>query len=539
MLTTNALFTVTAIVGIILLVYRYITGKSKFFEDRDIPYEKPTFLLGSHGPILLKKRDLYQQIKHLYDAFPKSKIVGGFDFINPVWIVRDPELIKRIGVKDFDHFVDRMPVFTHPDEEVDRERLIENILLALRGQKWRDMRATLSPAFTGSKMRHMFGLVVKCAESTATFYAAEAKAGRKLELEMKEVFSRLCNDMIASVAFGIQVDSFREPLNDFYVMGKELLNFKKVTTIPKVLMFRGTPWLARRLKLDLFNSTLLAYFKRMITDNMEQRVKNGIVRNDMIHMLMQVRKGALKHSLEEADTKDAGFATVEESNVGKSTQNREWSDNELIAQCFLFFLGGFETMSTFLQFLSYELLANPDIQQRLYEEILVTEAALNGKPLSYDVLQKMQYMDMVVSEALRLWPPAAFIDRFCVKSYTFESDEGKEIKIDRGQIVWFPVVALHHDPQYFPEPHKFNPERFSEANRSSINTATYLPFGIGPRNCIGSRLALMEVKAIVYSLLKNFTLEATSKSQIPLRLMKTILGPIPESGVWLELKPRM
>ncbi|XP_058462570.1 probable cytochrome P450 9f2 isoform X2 [Malaya genurostris] len=531
-------YIVAAIIGAVLLLYRYIKGRYRFFAERNIPYGKPTFLLGSHGPVLLKERDLYQQIQHIYNEFPNAKIVGGFDFLKPVWIVRDPELIKRIGVKDFDHFVDRMPVFSLPDEEVDKDRLMENMLLALRGQKWRDMRATLSPAFTGSKMRHMFGLVVKCAESTAEFYVSEAKYGRRLELEMKEVFSKLCNDMIASVAFGIQVDSFRESQNDFYMMGKELLNFKKITTIPKVLIFRATPWLARRLKIDLFSASLLTYFKRMITDNMQYRDTNGIVRNDMIDMLMQARKGALKHQIEELDSKEAGFATVEESSVGKTMQNRVWSDNELIAQCFLFFIGGFETLSTFLQFLSYELMANPKVQQRLHEEILLIEASLNNQPLTYDVLQKMHYMDMVVSEALRLWPPGPFIDRFCVKNYVFENAEGCKIQIDRGQIVWLPIVALHRDPQYFPEPNKFIPERFNEENRSRINAATYLPFGIGPRNCIGSRLALMEVKAIIYSLLKKFSFVQTTKSQVPLRLSKTILGPIPERGVWLELKPR-
>lgn len=273
-------------------------------------------------------------------------------------------------------------------------------------------------------------------------------------------------------------------------------------------------------------------------DNMKQRETNGIVRNDMINILMQVQKGALLHQKDEQDTKDAGFAAVEESSVGKAQHNRVWSENELVAQCFLFFLAGFDTVSTCLTFVSYELLANPDVQQKLFEEIMAVEASLDGKPLSYEVLQKMQYLDQIISETLRLWPPAPFVDRYCVKDYLFDDGQGTRIPIQKGQIVWFPITALHHDAKYFPEPNRFDPERFSEQNRPKINPGAYLPFGVGPRNCIGSRFALMEVKAIVYHLVKNFTLERSGKSRIPLKLEKSYIAMIVEGGMWLEFRPR-
>ncbi|KAL9703495.1 hypothetical protein quinque_007013 [Culex quinquefasciatus] len=531
--------TAGAVFAIILLVYHYIAKKYEYFLPKPIPCIKPSFLLGSSGPMMLRQKDIISHVQWLYNQFPDFKVAGFYDLTTPIFMLRNPDVIKKIGVKDFDYFTDHTPTMAGASEkEVNGDQLFANSLFALRGQKWRDMRATLSPAFTGSKMRHMFELVAQSAKSTAEFFKAEAKAGKRLEYEMKDTLSRFSNDVIATVAFGIEVDSMRERENDFYVKGKQMANFQSIVVLLKFLLIRSAPSLAQKLKIDLIDKDLAAYFKTMITDNMKQRDAHGIIRNDMIHMLMEVRKGALKHQKEEKDTKDAGFATVEESTVGKSNHSRVWTENELIAQCFLFFLAGFETVSVAMTFLAYELTVNPDVQNRLYAEILDTEQALGGKPLTYEDLQKMEYMDMVVSEGLRKWPPAVVSDRFCNKDYMFDDGEGTRFVIDKGQTVWIPTIAIHNDPKYYPNPEKFDPERFNEQNRPNINLGAYLPFGIGPRNCIGSRLALMEVKSIMYYLLKDFSFEPSEKTQIPLKMAKNMFAMQAENGVWLELKPR-
>lgn len=99
-------------------------------------------------------------------------------------------------------------------------------------------------------------------------------------------------------------------------------------------------------------------------------------------------------------------------------------------------------------------------------------------------------------------------------------------------------VGFHLDEKYFPDPERFDPERFSDENKHSIQQGTYLPFGNGPRNCIGSRFALMQIKAILYNLLLNFSFEPNGKSQIPLKLKKSSFNMGAEKGVHLELRPR-
>lgn len=130
-------------------------------------------------------------------------------------------------------------------------------------------------------------------------------------------------------------------------------------------------------------------------------------------------------------------------------------------------------------------MVNPDIQQKLYEEIVKTREQLGGKRVSYDVLQKMKYMDQVICETLRKWPPAIQLGRLCVRDYLY--DDGNKLKFlfEKGREFSISIYGIQHDPKYFPDPEKFDPERFSDENKNNIVPGTYIPFGIGPRNCIG------------------------------------------------------
>lgn len=142
-----------------------------------------------------------------------------------------------------------------------------------------------------------------------------------------------------------------------------------------------------------------------------------------------------------------------------------------------------------------ELAVNPEVQQKLFEEIAETESRLNGRKVSYDELQKMKYLDMVVSESLRKWPPIALTDRICVKDYTYEEDDFK-FQIKKGMMLVIPSISFHYDEKYFPNSNVFDPERFNEENKRNIVPGTYLPFGIGPRNCIGNSRNISSWKLI-------------------------------------------
>lgn len=116
----------------------------------------------------------------------------------------------------------------------------------------------------------------------------------------------------------------------------------------------------------------------------------------MIHLLLEARKGNLKH--ESKADESSGFATVEESDIGKSQKSRsvELTDEVIAAQAMIFFFAGFETSSTVMSFMSLELAINTDVQQRLLEEIDEVYKQY-GDNVSYDAIMKMQYLDQVIS----------------------------------------------------------------------------------------------------------------------------------------------
>lgn len=154
-------------------------------------------------------------------------------------------------------------------------------------------------------------------------------------------------------------------------------------------------------------------------------------------------------------------------------------------RAFVFFIAGFNSTTHLLQTLTYELAMNQDVQQKLYEEIQNVSASLDGKSVTYEALHKMKYLDCVISESLRVYPPAIQIDRCCSKSIDLDLGNGKTLHIEKGEAIAVPIYNIHHDPEYFPEPETFNPTRFSDDNKSSIVAGSYIPFGIGPRVCIG------------------------------------------------------
>ncbi|XP_055529195.1 probable cytochrome P450 9f2 [Wyeomyia smithii] len=513
-------------------IYRWLTKNHDYFRDKPIPSLAAVPFFGSTADIMLKRLSMHDYVKQVYDKFAGVKVFGLFDTNSRTFVITDLDLIKQISVKDFDYFTDRRPMFGMNDND-NPNVLFNKVLFSLKGQKWRDMRSTLSPAFTGSKMRAMFELIAQYSSGMIQTLRSKAEKEGFIDGEIKDLFSRIATDIIASCAFGLQVDSIHDPGNDFFATGSSMINFFRTSIILRVMCFAFFPRIMEKLGIDVIERKHIHFFSKIVKEAMQNREAHGIVRPDMIHLLMMAKKGVLK-AQHETTAENEGFATVLESDIGKASHNKTLTDPEITAQCMLFFLAGFEGIASGMTFIAYELALSPEVQEKLYQEIVETNKQLKGQPLSYDVLQSMKYLDMVLSETLRMWPNP-MIDRYCVKDYTLDAGDGLKFTIDQGTCVWFPVYGIHFDPKYYPNPTKFDPERFSEANRAQFNMAAYMPFGVGPRNCIGSRFALMEIKAIMYQLLLNFSIEPTEQTRIPLKLAP---GLFPNIRQHLRLKLR-
>nr|XP_023018113.1 cytochrome P450 9e2-like isoform X1 [Leptinotarsa decemlineata] len=518
-------------VAIVAALYYFICVKPmRYWKNRGIQQTNPIWLFGDSWSTLMRQESTSDQAVRCYNQFPGVRYFGWYQFSLPTLMIKDPELIKQITVKDFDHFTDHRSFFPE-----DVEPLWSKNLFALTGKKWRDMRPILSPTFTSSKMRTMFLLISDCSEKFVKHFVENNE--NCIEIEMKNIFTRFTNDVIATTAFGVEVDSMKQPNNEFYLMGKEVNNSTGFWRLLKIFGYFIIPSVYHffRISVSPFTKKISMFFRELVDDTIKFREENNIVRPDMIHLLMESRKG-IEHKEENVDI-GTGFATVEESFMGKGISGKEITNTDITAQALIFFFAGFEQVSSLMCFMALELAIHDDVQTRLREEIKKTISSCGGN-LTYEALMKMKYMDMVVSETLRKWPTTVLTDRICTKAYIIEPQNPGEqpLHLERNANITIPMFAIHRDPKYYPDPDRFDPERFNDENKLKINPYTYAPFGFGPRNCIGSRFALLETKLIFFHLLSHFELVPVKKTCTPLRASKKSFNLVADGGFWVGMR---
>ncbi|XP_011175441.1 cytochrome P450 9e2 [Solenopsis invicta] len=481
----------------------FILNKLLYFERRKIPHVQSIPILGNMAPFILGRDSPTEILQKLYNRFSNAKYFGLYDFTRPTIVIRDPELISMITIKHFDNFCDH---YGFVNETLDP--IASRNLFNLQGDHWREMRKLLSPSFTSSKMKAMFGLMSQCAENFTNFVTAESgKSGKTYD--MKDLLCRYANDTVATCAFGISVDSFKHPKNEFYMLGRKAMNFGGPWLTFAFFMNRNFPLLSKLFNVKMFGPKIENFFKNIVTDTVKTRDEQKIVRPDMIQLMMETRN------------KNSG---------------PEFDINEMTAQAFVFFLAGFDAVSNAMCFVAHEIGVNPDVQKKLREEIDDVLRQTNGKP-TYEAINHMKYLDAVVNESLRLYPGAAFLDRQCVKETELPpaTPDGESITVKPGDSIWFSSFALHRDPKYYPHPDKFDPERFLNG---SVDNSVYMPFGIGPRICIANRFALMEIKVMVFYLLWHCDLEPDVKTSVPMVFHKRTFALVPKRGFWLKLRAR-
>ncbi|XP_069702400.1 probable cytochrome P450 6a14 [Periplaneta americana] len=504
---------------ILAAIYVYFKVCHSYWQKLGVPTLPTSIPFGNFQNVVFSKKNPFAYITELYNAFEGHKIGGIYRFDKPSLILRDPEVIKQVLVKDFDHFYSR-------GATVDEKK---NPLLghvgALSGSKWKNLRVKLSPTFTSGKMKIMFGTLVDCGKELQTCLETSAKSGEMLE--MKDLLARYSTDIIGSCAFGIQCNSLSNPDAEFRNWGRKIFmpTYKSKLFRLITIVF---PSLAKILNVSPFPKDVSDYFMKMVRDTVAYREKNDVKRNDFMQLLIQLKNKTLGVA-EEEDIK----YNLEDDDL-KSNTPFEVTLDVMAAQAFVFFLAGFETSSTTMTFCLYELAVNQDIQERLREEIDSVLEKNDGE-ITYDSIFEMEYLDKVVNETLRKYPPAQTLTRERTKTTKIR---GTNAVMEKGMQIMISIMGLHHDPKYYPDPEKFDPERFSEEEKSKRPHFSYLPFGEGPRICIGMRFGLMQTKVGIISLLSKYEVHPSEKTSIPLVFDSKALVLAPEGGMWLKIVAR-
>ncbi|CAL1529340.1 unnamed protein product [Lymnaea stagnalis] len=424
-------------------------------------------------------------------------------------LTKDLSIVREVMIKDFTNFVDRTFALTSMSP-------VEKALFFLQGRDWRRIRQILSPAFSTGKLKQISRTVEERARKLSRVLEDYAK--RDQLVPVKQNTGQYASEIIARMAFGIETNCLGGPDDEFTHYSKTMLKPRSGFMTVVNIMIGQFPWLNRvlikTLGIKLFDSVSYKsdkYFNSVLHTTLEDRLEKGrkgqSVPTDFIQSLISARTPRQQST-------DDGAPVVQsrDQKLHNSEQNDSWSnlpkfltEEELIAQSMLIIFAGFETTATSLQMCFYNLAKYPEIQAKVYEEL--TQVAASDVPTK-DELTRLVYMEQFINETLRLYPPVPFVSRRAAETRTYGS-----VTIPKGAGVTIPIFAILKDPRNFHDPERFDPDRFSEDNKSKRDPIAFMPFGCGPRTCIGLRLAYLELKMALVHVLRKVRFELNERTE--------------------------
>lgn len=449
------IISVTTAASVSLATYLYYKHKFSYWKKLGVPGPEPQIPLGNFRNTHKSLPEIIIEWAEEYD-----KVYGAYNGVQPTLVIGEPELVKEVLIKNFHKFTDRRSLTGH--------KYSANSLINQNGGQWKHDRSIMSQTFSSGKMKHMYPLMKEsyvCLENEF-----ERLAGLGDEVDIKNVFVKLTTMVIARCAFATHVDAFKDPNNELLKNLQAIFRIDRVRVIGHILL---PEFVKKLIGFSVVNPNALNYIGAVCSKILEHRKHSqGQVNEytDLLQLLLETN-----------------------TNGGQG-----FNDLKIIANSILFFNAGYETTSTLLTWASYALAMNPQVQETLHRE--VKEAKESKGNLDYETLFELKYLDAVINETLRLYPPVPVYDRVATEDHTFSTG----IIVKKGFSIRIPAYALHLDKDNFAEPHKFDPERFMPENKDFIKTGSFVPFVIGPRNCIGMRFALLEAKMTLAELVCKY-----------------------------------
>ena len=352
-----------------------------------------------------------------------------------------------------------------------------------RGDTWRALRKLLSPTFTSGKIKSMVEPMESIADSTLNYISEKAKEDP--EIEFKSIMQGFSLDCITKVAFGMETNCHLGEDKALFELSKGILNDFFIKTYPMAFLWNFFFHFPELIKHVGFWPEGAVQIRKMTKDIIKERDEKNIQVGDFVDRLRGFKKVA----------------------VAPIT-------NEMIeAQGMVFLLAGFETTASTLSSLIYHVAMYPEVQEKIIEEI---RDNIGSDDITHESISTLEYLEACIMETLRVCPTPMEHDRTCVNDCIVNG-----IKVKKGVRIMMPTLPAHLDPEFFPEPEKYQPERFLKENAANVIPYTWRPFGSGNRVCIAQRFAMMEMKLFFAKFMAKFKVIPTEKS-----------GLVPELGAY-------
>ncbi len=498
------------------------------WERMGIPGPKASsILLGNFAEIITEGRIRMHKVW----TEQYGKVYGYYDSSGPVLITADPDMAKEILIKQFDKFEQRIVFLDNNDNPTAN-------IFETRGEKWKRVRGISTPTFSARKMKMMSPLVHQSIDRLMERFQKHAKAQE--DFDVYEDWKCLTLDVITSIVFSYDTDVFNSKDSIFLKKLRELfdnLDPRKMSFVKRlqILVCTISPSLLKITK--LFNPRIasppVGWFENLAKRMIEDRQSSGENRNDYIQLMLNVNRrqaGNLSGSETDSDLSDNEMSRE----LRKYAKSKQMTMEEMQGQCAVFLAAGYETTATTLAFFSHYMALYPDIQSKLQQEV-DEYFPVPSQNINYETVQKLPYLEMIFCEVSRL----ASIGQLGVQRICNEATKVGDVTIPKGTRVIINGAAIHMDSELWgPEPtDQLVPERFLQERKGERHSMAYLPFGGGPKNCIGMRFAIMEAKMAIINMMQRYSIEKCDKTQVPLKCnQEGVHGP--SEGVYIRLKER-
>ena len=503
-------YILASLILILLTVYYYLSCQYNYWRKRGIPSADGVILgLGNMLPVLSVRESFATFCENLYKKASDHSMVGFYRLTSPMLLVRDPELVKSVLLTNFSSFSENQIKSSSKQDE-----LLRLNPFFVKDEKWKKARAPLTNSFSSMKLKSMLPLFKNVASKMSKYLKDKCnEENGKFELNLKKFFNKYTGE-IASTGMGIEAynfDDIQSQKNEWKyneIMSKIFENPSLGTGIGQMILF-FMPGLAKFLNIALTPKEVDQFFRQSAKSIMAARKKEERTYNDFMQIALDYRK----------------------------THASEIDEEILVASHMLSFAADvYETTAVTLSFLGFELAHRPEIQEKVRQEIDSLLVKYNGE-LTYEALQEMPYLEKVLNESMRMNHVTGTLYKICTKEIKIVGSDGLTCILKPGTSILIPASGLQMDSKYWTDPEIFNPERFSEEQKKNRHKYTFLPFGEGPRICVGMRMATLLIKMAIATILKDFSMEVSPKMNLPWKRDKTSFLNAPKGGFWIYVKP--